>query len=121
MTPPMPRKAKPAFGAKAAFVRAHPSISAGELVTLAEQEGMTLTVGHIYNIRSKLKKQGGAPAVALDAAPGTAAPRDSAPRDSSTRDAGSLDAQLRTLVIRIGLDRAERVFAELKASLARVV
>src|SRR5690242_7073625 len=47
MTPPMPRKAKPAFGAKAAFVRAHPSISAGELVTLAEQEGMSLTVGHI--------------------------------------------------------------------------
>ena len=125
----MPRKAKPAFGAKAAFVRAHPSISAGELVTLAEQEGMTLTVGHIYNIRSKLKKQGGA--VAAEAAPGTSAPRDSSPRDSGSRDSGSrdsgsrdsgsLDAQLRTLVIRIGLDRAERVFAELKASLARVV
>src|SRR5262245_33096253 len=106
----MPRKAKHAFGAKAAFVRAHPSTPAGELVELAEQEGMTLTVGHIYNIRSKHKKQAGetAPAGAEPAA----AP---APRG----DASSLDAQLRTLVIRIGLDRAERVFAELKASLAR--
>ena len=108
----MPRKAKPAFGAKAAFVRSHPSTPAGELVQLAEQEGLTLTVGHIYNIRSKQKKAG-------DPAPAGAEPAaaPSAPRG----DSGSLDAQLRTLVIRIGLDRAERVFAELKASLARVV
>lgn len=106
----MPKKAKHAFGAKAAFVRAHPSTPAGELVQLAEQEGMSLTVGHVYNIRSKLKKQGGAPA----ASEPTAAA-------SPSRDGGSLDAQLRTLVIRIGLDRAERVFAELKASLARVL
>jgi hypothetical protein len=109
----MPRKAKPAFGAKAAFVRSHPSTPAGELVQLAEQEGLSLTVGHIYNIRSKQKKQSG------DAGAASAEPAatPSAPRG----DAGSLDAQLRTLVIRIGLDRAERVFAELKASLTRVV
>jgi hypothetical protein len=31
-----------------------------------------------------------------------------------------LDAQLRTLVIRIGLDRAEQVFSELKSSLSRM-
>ena len=107
----MPRKAKHAFGAKAAFVRSHPSTPAGELVQLAEQEGLTLTVWHIYNIRSKQKKQAG------EAAPAGAEPvaAASAPRG----DSGSLDAQLRTLVIRIGLDRAERVFAELKASLAR--
>jgi len=112
----MPRKAKQPFGAKAAFVRAHLSTPPNELVKLAEQEGITLTIGHIYNIRSKLKKQqGGAPSVEA------AAPeRQPSSRDTS-RDAASLDAQLRTLVIRIGLDRAERVFAELKASLARVV
>jgi len=109
----MPRKAKHAFGAKAAFVRSHPSTPASELVQLAEQEGLTLTVGHIYNIRSKQKKQAG-DAGAAGAEPVAAAPT---PRG----DSGSLDAQLRTLVIRIGLDRAERVFAELKASLARVV
>ena len=109
----MPRKAKPAFGAKAAFVRSHPSTPAGELVQLAEQEGLTLTVGHIYNIRSKQKKHAGdAGTVGAEPAATVAAPR---------AEGSSLDAQLRTLVIRIGLDRAERVFAELKASLARVV
>lgn len=107
----MPRKAKHAFGAKAAFVRSHPSTPAAELVQLAEQEGLSLTVGHIYNIRSKQKKQGGeAGSAGAEAAATVSAPR---------ADASSLDAQLRTLVIRIGLDRAERVFAELKASLAR--
>ena len=105
----MPRKAKHAFGAKAAFVRAHPSTAAGELVELAAQEGMSLTVGHIYNIRSKLKKQGGEASAGEPVAAGKPAAREA-----------SLDGQLRTLVIRIGLDRAERVFAELKASLARV-
>ena len=110
----MPRKAKHAFGAKAAFVRAHPSTPAAELVQLAEQEGLTLTVGHIYNIRSKHKKQAG------DAAPAGAEPA-AALAPSPRGDSSSLDGQLRTLVIRIGLDRAERVFAELKASLARVV
>jgi hypothetical protein len=109
----MPRKAKHAFGAKAAFVRSHPSTPAGELVQLAEQEGLTLTVGHIYNIRSKQKKQTGEA--------GSAAPEPSATPAAPRGDASSLDGQLRTLVIRIGLDRAERVFAELKASLARVV
>jgi hypothetical protein len=110
----MPRKAKHAFGAKAAFVRAHPSVGAGELVELAAQEGMSLTVGHIYNIRSKLKKQGGGePSAGEPVAEGKAASK-AAPREAS------LDGQLRTLVIRIGLDRAERVFAELKASLTRV-
>lgn len=103
----MPRKAKQPFGAKAAFVRAHPSLSASELIALAEQEGLTLTAGHIYNIRSKSKKQGDTPAdpVASDGAP--------------KRGDAALEAQLRTLVIRIGLDRAKRVFTELEASLAR--
>jgi hypothetical protein len=111
----MPRKAKQPFGAKAAFVRAHLSTPPNELVKLAEQEGITLTVGHIYNIRSKLKKQvGDAPAAGAE----PAAARLPAPRE---RDTASLDAQLRTLVIRIGLDRAEKVFSELKASLARFV
>jgi hypothetical protein len=113
MSRAMPRKAKHAFGAKAAFVRAHPSTPAAELVQLAEQEGMALTVGHIYNIRSKQKKQGGE-AVSAGAEPVAVAP-------ATRGDSSSLDAQLRTLVIRIGLDRAERVFSELKASLARVV
>lgn len=105
----MPRKAKQPFGAKAAFVRAHPTTPPAELVQLAEQDGMTLTVGHIYNIRSKQRKLGepSEPAAVAVAAP--------------SPGAASLDAQLRTLVIRIGLDRAERVFAELKESLTRVV
>ena len=106
----MTKKRKPRLGSKAAFVRANPTVPARELVELGEKQGISLTVGHVYNIRAEDKKKRGqgAPDEASGSAP--------APKPSS-----QLDAQLRTLVIRIGLDRAEQVFAELKSTLARMV
>jgi hypothetical protein len=106
----MARKSKSPLGAKAAFVRANPSGTAQELVKLAKKQGLGLTVGHVYNIRSNDKKK-------------SADPMGTAPRASSSERSSSdspLDAQLRSLVIRIGLDRAERVFSELKATLSRM-
>jgi hypothetical protein len=93
------------MGAKATFVRNNPDVPAQDLLTQAEKQGIPLTVGYIYNIRAadKAKKvEGKAPS----RGPGR-------PRASS-----GLDAELRTLIIRIGLDRAEQIFADLKASLS---
>jgi hypothetical protein len=107
----MARKSKSPLGAKAAFVRANPSGTAQELVKLAKKQGLGLTVGHVYNIRSNDKKKQ------------SADPMGTAPRASSSERSSSdspLDAQLRSLVIRIGLDRAERVFSELKSTLSRM-
>lgn len=109
----MPKKAKPAFGAKAAFVRNNPTVPAQEVVELAKKHGLQLTVGHVYNIRAEDKrKRGVAEQAAAPSAPQAAA--------SSSGDGGPLEAQLRTLVIRMGLDRADRVFTELKSSLSRL-
>lgn len=110
LPPGMAKKDKPPQGAKAAFVRNHPNLKAQEIVELAKQQGITLTVGHVYNIRAtdkakQAKEQGG-----------------KAP-NGRTRPAGegsSLDAQLRTLIIRIGLDRAEQIFGDLKSRLSRI-
>lgn len=93
------------MGTKSAFVRANPNVAAQDLLTMAEKQGIPLTVGYIYNIRASTKAKGGD----VKAAGKSATP---APTGGS-----NLDAQLRTLIIRIGLDRAEQVFAQLKKSL----
>jgi hypothetical protein len=92
--------ASPAFGSKTAFVRAHPNKTAQEVVAAAEQQGLTLTVGYVYNIRATAKKNGGAVATP---ARGVASRSD-------------IEIQLRTLVVRVGLDRAERILSEIKAA-----
>jgi hypothetical protein len=100
-------------GAKATFVRANPNATVADLVKLAKKQGITLTAGHVYNIRAEEKKKG------QSATNGRAAPS-LAQGSTSRSDGPQLDAQLRTLVIRMGLDRAERIFSELKASLSRM-
>lgn len=106
----MTKKSKPRSGSKAAFVRANPTASAREIVELGAKQGISLTVGHVYNIRAEDKRKRG------QAASG----QSPAAASQSAREASQLEAQLRTLVIRIGLDRAERVFSELKSTLARM-
>lgn len=109
MGSPMAKKRKVRMGTKAAFVRNNAGLGTAELLALAEKQGIPLTAGYVYNIRASEKaKQGDGPSPAPK--PSSAAPRAS----------GSLDAQLRTLIIRVGLDRAEQVFGELKASLSRI-
>jgi hypothetical protein len=108
----MPKKSKPPLGAKAAFVRANPTATAQELVALGKKQGISLTAGHVYNIRADDKRK----RLAQESG-GAERPVRSA---SSSSEQSQLDAQLRTLVIRLGLDRAEQVFTELKSSLTRM-
>jgi hypothetical protein len=112
----MARKSKQPLGSKAAFVRANPDATAREVVELGEQQGISLTVGHVYNIRAEDKKKRGQ--ASSDSAVTASASTSSA--GSSAREWSQLEGQLRTLVIRIGLDRAEQVFEQLKSTLARM-
>jgi hypothetical protein len=97
------------MGTKAAFVRANPNVAAQELVAMAEKQGIPITVGHVYNIRALDKSR----QAERQAKPPE---RTAAPQPGSS----GLDAQLRTLIIRIGLDRAEQIFSQLKASLSKI-
>lgn len=110
----MPRKSKLPLGAKASFVRANPTATAQEIIKLAQKEGMTLTAGHVYNIRAEDKKKQTPAVDGQEPAPTARRAR------RVSADSDQLDAQLRTLVIRIGLDRAERVFSALKSSLSTI-
>jgi hypothetical protein len=104
------------MGSKAAFVRANPTATAREVVELGEQQGISLTVGHVYNIRAEDKKKRGQASSDAVSAPSASTSSSGA----STKESSQLEAQLRTLVIRIGLDRAEQVFEQLKSTLARM-
>jgi hypothetical protein len=110
----MANKSKAPHGSKATFVRANPSVAAPELLKLAKQQGIALTLGHVYNIRASDKakhRTNGSSQPSAEARPAASAAKTELPR---------LDAQLRTLVLRIGLDRAEQIFSELKSSLSRL-
>lgn len=73
---------------------------------MAKKAGMTLTVGHIYNIRAsdkrKASKTNGSPAVAPVAV---------------ERSGGSNEDQLRSLVLRMGLDKVDAVIDRVRAQL----
>jgi len=108
----MAKKRKARSGTKASFVRNNAGLSTAELLTLAEKQGIPLTAGYIYNIRAAQKAQ---------QTDGQAEAASASPAASNGKQRSSaLDAQLRTLIIRIGLDRADQVFGELKASLSRL-
>lgn len=102
------RSSAPAFGAKSEFVRARPELSAQEVVAEAAKHGIELTTGHVYNIRALDRKKGGGA--------GTTAPRGARGR-APVRAETDVDVQFRTLVVRIGLDRAKALLSELEARL----
>ena len=110
----MAKKSKGAHGSKAAFVRANPTIKAPDLVELGKKQGIALTVGHIYNIRASDK----AKPKANQSNPASVDPGNRPP--ASGGDLSRMDAQLRSLILEIGLYRAEQVFASLRASLSRI-
>jgi hypothetical protein len=82
-----------AAGSKTAFVTARPNKTAQQVVADAAQHGTTLTVGYVYNIRAMAKKKAGA----------------GGERDRAAASDAGIEPQFRTLVLRIGLDRAERM------------
>ena len=93
---------KPRFGAKSEFVRSlDPSIPAGQVVVLAEKQGMKLTTGFVYNIRSGDNgKSNGRNKPKLDARP------------------GSPEAMLRVAIAEVGLARARQILEEVEATFA---
>lgn len=95
------------FGSKSAFVRGLPSDTpAKEVVSLAAKEGMKLSIGQVYNIRSVAKKRGGSPK-------GAPRVRESQPSFGSS---GGSENQLRKLIAELGLGRARAVFADVEAA-----
>jgi hypothetical protein len=95
-------QSKAAFGGKAEFVRSRPEKTARQIVAEAAERGIELTAGHVYNVRASDKRAG-------RSRPTTARTRASQPSDD-------LAQQLRLIAVRIGLDRAEAIFSELKSA-----
>jgi hypothetical protein len=91
----------PATGSKTAFVTARPNQTAQEVVAEAAQHGITLTAGYVYNIRAMAKRKAGATTGGRARAAAT--------------DSG-VETQFRSLVLRIGLDRAESILSDIKAA-----
>jgi len=115
----MANKSKAPHGSKATFVRSNPTLAAPEIIKLAKQQGIALTLGHVYNIRASDKakqRSGGGSQPSATASAGSAP----AARSPVKTELPRLDAQLRTLILRIGLDRARQIFAELESSLSRL-
>jgi hypothetical protein len=99
---------KPRFGAKSEFVRSlDRSLSAAEVVALAEKKGLRLTPAFVYNIRS---------------ADSTRSPARGSRKAGYTNGkaplTGSPEAQLRTAIAQIGLARARQILEEVEDTFA---
>jgi hypothetical protein len=91
-----------AAGSKTAFVTARPNQTAQQVVADAAQHGITLTVGYVYNIRAMAKKK-------ADAGGGGG-------RDRAMASDAGIEPQFRMLVLRIGLDRAEKILSDIRTA-----
>lgn len=110
------KKRSSPFGAKAEFVRSMPpGMPAAQIVEEAKKQGLTLTPGHIYNIRAAEKRkaakssEGGGEAVAQ-------APRRGRPASSGSGVGGStkLEAELRRIIAELGLARSRAVMSSVE-------
>jgi hypothetical protein len=87
-------------GERAKFIRDHAHLDATALVKKASEKGMKLTTNYVYNLRSTDKKKRLAVSKSV----------------AGTADA---ESQLRELVLRIGLDRLNKVMSELNKFLGK--
>jgi hypothetical protein len=95
---------KPRFGAKSDFVRSlDRSLSAAEVIALAEKRGLRLTPAFVYNIRS-----------AQAARVGLIRPG----KNGNSLLKGSPEAQLRAAIAQIGLTRARQILEEVEKTFA---
>lgn len=98
------------FGSKSAFVRGVPSDTpAKEVVSLAAKEGMKLSIGQVYNIRSVAKKRVDSPTNRRRGPAATAKP-------STLSNGSGAEGQMRKLIAELGLGRAREVVAEVEAA-----
>jgi hypothetical protein len=101
---------KPRFGAKSEFVRSlDRSLSAAEVVALAEKKGLRLTPAFVYNIRS-------AEATRSERARVTSKGQ-RRPRVNGSLT-GSPEAVLRAAIAQIGLARARQILEEVEDTFA---
>ena len=100
---------KPRFGAKSEFVRSlDRSLSAAQVVALAEKKGLRLTPAFVYNIRSAEASR-------------VPARGNGRPSRRSSKDdvlSGSPEAQLRAAIAQIGLVRARQILDEVEQTFA---
>jgi len=82
---------------KSQFIASHPNLSTGELIALAAKRGIKLSAGHVYSVRHSLRK----------AKQPNGAARASAPSAKA--------AQLRQLLIEVGLDAAEAILDDVRS------
>lgn len=96
---------KPKFGAKSDFVRSlDRSIPAAQVVAMAEQRGLKLTPGFVYNIRSSA---GGKVSRTLMAR-----------KQKTAAKVESAEAVLRSAIAQIGLAKAREILEEVEATFA---
>jgi hypothetical protein len=101
---------KPRFGAKTEFVRSlDRSLSAAQVVALAEKKGLRLTPAFVYNIRS---------AEASRSPQARSAGRASRRVSKDLPLSGSPEAQLRAAIAQIGLVRARQILDEVEETFA---
>ena len=95
---------------KSAFIREQPTtMSAKDVVQAAAQQGIELTEGFVYNVRSNAKAKG-----TRKAAPAGRA-------SSRARSGASDETSFRQLVVALGTSRAKTLVAEVEAKLAAVI
>jgi hypothetical protein len=100
-----PSNLKPEFGAKAAFVRSKPGISAPDVVTMAKTEGLEVTAAYVHNIRANDNKSAES---ATNGRVSTISPMN---RDGESLD--RYDAEFRAVAVKIGLPRAKALLEKL--------
>lgn len=103
------------YGSKSDFVRSHPGLPAQELSALAKKQGFKLSAGLIYNVRATDKRRAGKSASAVQSGNGHAPVVATDNGRAANSSEASLESQLRSVVLRVGLDRAEAVLTELRA------
>ncbi|MGO9836327.1 MAG: hypothetical protein ACLP1X_19160 [Polyangiaceae bacterium] len=101
---------------KAAFVRAHASLSPKEIVAKAKTEGVKFDVGYVYNIRGYDKSMAKKRRPVKARAPRTGA---SVPRPVSTPS--STETLLKAVASEIGLGRAMEILAGERARVRAVI
>ena len=112
---------------KSQFVRTLPNATAKDVVAAAKKQGMTLSIGQVYNIRSVAKKRagGGSAKRPTDSQPALASmPRERSPKKAQRKPSAAktkivaalgrsvLEQSFLDLVRRIGTDRAEELLKQ---------
>jgi hypothetical protein len=97
---------KPRFGAKSDFVRSlDRSIPAAQVVVMAEERGLKLTPGFVYNIRSSASGKVGRDVAA-------------ARKQKTAAKVESAEVVLRSAIAQIGLAKAREILEEVEATFA---